>query len=66
VECNTTEDDMCTHTPSCPSNEDSTCCTAHVVADRSDQGWCQLCNGVILFDDGHYLTPDGHDHAISA
>ncbi len=57
---------MCTHTPRCPTTQASDCCTAHVVADRSDQGWCQLCNGVILFDDGHYLTPDGHDHAISA
>jgi hypothetical protein len=33
------------------------------------QGWCRLCNGIILFDDGHYLTPDGHDelvHELSA
>jgi hypothetical protein len=30
-----------------------------VIADHSEQGWCRLCNGVILFDDGHYLTPDG-------
>ncbi|GAA4380151.1 DUF5999 family protein [Nocardioides caricicola] len=57
---------MCNHTPRCPTTQDSDCCTAHVVADRSDQGWCQLCNGVILFDDGHYLTPDGRDHPISA
>jgi hypothetical protein len=34
------------------------------VADHSEQGWCRLCNGVILFDDGHYLTPDGHDELI--
>jgi len=25
-----------------------------------EQGWCRLCNGVILFDDGLYLAPDGH------
>jgi hypothetical protein len=60
------EDVMCNHIPRCPTTQDSDCNTAHVVVDRSDQGWCQLCNGVILFDDGHYLTPDGHDHAISA
>ena len=43
------------------------CCRAHVVADHSEQGWCRLCNGIILFDDGHYLTPpDGHDQLISA
>lgn len=57
---------MCTHTPRCPETSAADCCAAHVVADRSDQGWCQLCNGVILFDDGHYLTPDGHDHVLSA
>jgi hypothetical protein len=37
-----------------------------VVADHlHDQGWCRLCNGLILFDDGHYLTPDGHDHTLT-
>jgi hypothetical protein len=36
-----------------------------VVADCSGQGWCRLCNGIILFDDGHYLTPDGHDGLVS-
>ena len=35
------------------------------MADHSEQGWCRLCNGIILFDDGHYLTPDGHDQLIS-
>jgi hypothetical protein len=57
---------MCTHSPACPDTDAKDCCSAHVVADRSDQGWCRLCNGVILFDDGHYLTPDGHDQLISA
>jgi hypothetical protein len=55
---------MCTHTPSCPTTDAADCCTAHVVADRMDQGWCRLCNGVIVFDDGHYLTPDGHDYLL--
>ncbi len=51
---------MCDHSPACPAENSVTCCTAHVVADHSEQGWCRLCNGVILFDDGGYLTPDGH------
>jgi len=57
---------MCSHKPACPDVHDTDCCRAHVVADRSGQGWCRLCNGIILFDDGHYLTPDGHDELISA
>ncbi len=56
---------MCSHTPACPDVKDANCCRAHVVADRSGQGWCRLCNGIILFDDGHYLTPDGHDGLVS-
>lgn len=55
---------MCSHVPACPAAHDNDCCSAHVVADRSGQGWCRLCNGVILFDDGHYLTPDGVDHLL--
>jgi len=30
------------------------------VADQPGQGWSLLCNGVILFDDGGELLPDGH------
>ena len=55
---------MCSHTPACPDVRDSDRCRAHVVSDRSGQGWCRLCNGIILFDDGHYLTPDGHDQRV--
>jgi hypothetical protein len=29
------------------------------VADQPGQGWSLLCNGVILFDDGGELVPDG-------
>ena len=50
----------CTHTPRCPEASDANCCSAHIAADHSEQGWCRLCNGVILFDDGVYLAPDGH------
>ena len=57
---------MCNHTPDCPAADSNDCCTAHVVSDHlSDQGWCRLCNGIVLFDDGHYLTPDGHDEVVT-
>jgi hypothetical protein len=49
----------------CPDASAPDCCTAHVVADHSEQGWCRLCNGVILFDDGWYLTPDGRSLALA-
>ena len=56
---------MCNHTPRCPETDATNCCDAQVVADHlHDQGWCRLCNGVIRFDDGHYLTPDGLDHTL--
>ena len=51
---------MCANNSTCPTAEDSCCWTACVVSDHSEQGWCRLCNGVILFDDGVYLAPDGH------
>ena len=54
----------CTHSPKCPEALDEHCCSAHVAADHSEQGWCRLCNGVILFDDGHYLAPDGHSGTV--
>lgn len=50
----------CTHIPACPDAAATNCCSAHTVADHFEQGWCRLCNGVILFDDGNYLAPDGH------
>jgi len=57
---------MCHHTPACPDVRTADACRAHVVADHSEQGWTRLCNGIILFDDGHYLTPDGHDELVLA
>ncbi|GAA1929765.1 DUF5999 family protein [Nocardioides marmoribigeumensis] len=48
----------------CPCATDSRCWTAHVVADHSEQGWVRLCNGVVVFDDHYYLTPDGHSEPI--
>jgi hypothetical protein len=35
-----------------------------VVADHSEQGWMRLCNGVILFDDGFFIAPDGHVETV--
>ena len=61
----TPEGTMCSHTPACPDASDlSDCCHAHIVADHSEQGWYRLCNGVIVFDDGRYLAPDGHEEQI--
>ncbi len=48
----------------CPSAEGPHCWTAHVVADHSEQGWMRLCNGVILFDDGFFIAPDGHSEPV--
>jgi len=55
---------MCNHTPACPEATSENCCSAHVVSDHMEQGWCQLCNGVIVFDDGMYLAPDGHSEPV--
>jgi hypothetical protein len=30
-----------------------------MVADQPGQGWSLLCNGVVMFDDGGELLPDG-------
>lgn len=50
---------MCEHTPLCPGPDATDYVRAHVVADHSEQGWVTLCNGVVLFDDGLCLMPDG-------
>jgi len=55
---------MCNHHPECPESLDGHCCEAHVVADHSEQGWVKLCNGVIIFDDGMFLAPDGRVEEI--
>jgi len=51
---------MCNHYPHCPTAEASNACTAHVRTRHPEQGWYLLCNGVILFDDGGAILPDGH------
>lgn len=50
---------MCNHEPKCPSASASDRCAAHVVSAHPEQGWCLLCNGVVLFDDGGLILPNG-------
>ena len=35
----------------------------HVIAGHPEQGWSLLCNGIVLFDDGGLLLPDGRAEA---
>ncbi|MFN2539388.1 MAG: DUF5999 family protein [Mycobacteriales bacterium] len=51
---------MCTHTPACPASGASDREAARALAFHPEQGWTLLCNGVVLFDDGGELLPDGH------
>ena len=50
---------MCQHQPQCPEWPAPDHLAARIVADQPGQGWSLLCNGVILFDDGGELVPDG-------
>ena len=50
---------MCTHTPTCPSDDASDCAAARVLFAHPEQGWSLLCNGVISFEDGGALLPHG-------
>ena len=54
---------MCTHEPQCPSAVDSARGAAHVIAGHPEQGWSLLCNGIVLFDDGGLILPDGRAEA---
>jgi hypothetical protein len=50
---------MCQHQPRCPRWAAPDHLTARIVVDHPGQGWSLLCNGVIAFDDGGELLPDG-------
>jgi hypothetical protein len=50
---------MCQHQIPCPSPQTPGRATARVVAAHPEQGWSLLCNGVVLFEDGGLLLPDG-------
>jgi len=48
---------MCDHVPPCPPPTAPDHAAARVVADRHEQGWILLCNGVVVFDDLGELLP---------
>lgn len=50
---------MCQHQPRCPQWPAADHLAARIAADHPEQGWSILCNGVIVFDDGGELLPDG-------
>ncbi|MCZ0996484.1 DUF5999 family protein [Streptomyces noursei] len=50
---------MCTHQPPCPSADSTDREAAQLAAYHPEQGWCLLCNGVVLFDDTGELLPNG-------
>lgn len=50
---------MCNHQPLCPSAAQIDRLGARLIASHPDQGWSLLCNGIVLFDDGGLLLPDG-------
>jgi hypothetical protein len=51
---------MCQHQPRCPQSRAPDHLAARIAAAHPEQGWSRLCNGVIVFDDGGKLLPDGH------
>lgn len=50
---------MCQHRPQCPSAEAADREAAQIVVYHPEQGWCLLCNGVLLFDDTGQVLPNG-------
>ena len=48
----------CVH-GSCPPADAMDWAAARTVACHPEQGWSQLCNGAIVFDDTGALLPDG-------
>lgn len=49
----------CSHIPRCPAPSARERLGALVAAAHPEQGWNLLCNGVVSFDDGGALLPDG-------
>jgi hypothetical protein len=50
----------CEHRPPCPAPQSPDRAAAVIVRAHPEQGWSLLCNGVVLFEDGGCLLPDGH------
>jgi len=55
----TTAASTCWHPRRCPEATAPDFRAARVVAGQPSQGWSLLCNGVVLFDDGGALLPEG-------
>lgn len=49
----------CAHHPRCPEADSDRAVHAVAVAAHPEQGWHLLCNGVVRFDDGGAILPDG-------
>jgi hypothetical protein len=52
-------DRVCLHQPRCPDARAPDRVAAQPLARHPEQGWSLLCNGLVLFDDGGQLLPDG-------
>ncbi|MEO3976871.1 DUF5999 family protein [Streptomyces sp. CAU 1734] len=50
---------MCGHQPRCPAADAPDRGAAQTVAAQESQGWAVRCNGVICFDDGGCVLPNG-------
>jgi len=48
---------MCQHLPPCPPRQAADHRVARIIAEHWEQGWCLLCNGVVIFDDGGEFVP---------
>ena len=57
---------VCSHEPQCPSAGHTARMAAHVIVGHPEQGWSLLCNGIVVFDDGGLLLPDGRAEAPHA
>ena len=53
----------CPHSPTCPGASAADHDAARVVSSHHEQGWCLLCNGVVVFDDTGEILPDGRSVA---
>ena len=51
--------ETCTHETRCPRAASAAACQARVIVRHDEQGWYLLCNGVVLFDDGGAILPNG-------
>ena len=49
----------CPHWPPCPGALAHGRFAARTMASHPEQGWSLLCNGMVIFDDGGALLPDG-------